>query len=165
MSKWKNSRLILKIQLKNNRKMLLAYGILYLIAVITVIVLSIGPDEVSAWYKYMNCVGMAHIWVCVLSFFPALYCVSEMMPYLKVSRFRWGRRDLLLYHLVSLCLPAALYLIINLRFYGERVGDGDIAWCYWRIPAANLVSGSNIRQIYGLLKCEKRKEGRMYGYG
>ncbi len=144
MNGWKNSLVFWNVQLKNNQKMMLAYGILYIIAAITIIVLSIGAEEVSAWYKYMNCVGMAHIWGCVLSFVPALYCASEIInrkrhSYIRLSRFRWGRKDLLLCNLISMCLPLGLSLIINVRFYQDRTLEEDIAWCYWRLPAANLV--------------------------
>lgn len=117
----------LKYQLKNSRGVVCGYAAIYILLIVFCVAIRLGNVDVPLSDKYDGCSLLAHICTCILGALPMVFLASEMIesrkhPYMLVYAFRWGRRDNLLCHLLSLAFPGALYILISV-LYGEAYSE------------------------------------------
>lgn len=122
----------LYFQMKNNRKVVIGYVVIYIILMVQLICLRIGTDNADMLYdKYSACLGTINICSCILSPFPILFFTteiteSEKYPYIKLYKFRWGWRDNVICHIVSLICPFILFLLLNCLYQDVIYADDII---------------------------------------
>lgn len=124
---------------------MLGYVIIYLLLIIFCIGMRMGSEEIPLYDKYGGCVLPAHICTCILSAFPMLFLASEMIesekhPYMLVYAFRWGRRDNVLCHLLSLVFPAVLFILIGILYWGVNDYNADAVGGLGRNGAYHLTA-------------------------